>query len=522
LLKDGKAWWGILIADQNQEHLGWVYIVNKYYKDPLYKRYKWWIVISILILGLGLRLYRLGDNLFWFDEVGVAVAAEQPSLPEALAVSQSYIMSMPLDYAIAWGVARLSQSERILRLPSAIWGTLTLLAVYFLYQEITNEYTALLGMFLLALTPIHIRYSQELKFYAPLVFFYVVASYFALISVRKKQSLLWGAFLIITMTGILFHVYTALVLVNLTLWVVFTSNKTILDQRLWKSFTFSTCFISIFTAMAILLFGKSPSYQSDLFAFESPIQIFLGGLGGIPIFPSTGSGFIFGGLCMVFAIVGLAITLSKNSDRFRFAIPISILLQVLLIISGDIVKKYFAVSRQLLMLVPFMILLTAIGVEGIVKHFTESTKRQPRSRSISLFLALIIFSIAATPVLSQYYQTKRVDTLAVVNWLSDHWKNNQTIYIHPGYESFTYSYYLGKWGSTKDNRGQLMKITESLFPLNLNSCQDNLPDANYLITNIVNDQQASCLKSEGFNPTYISPSNVAQPQIIWHNTKNPD
>jgi len=261
--------------------------------DPLYKRYRWWIVISILILGLGLRLYRLGDNLFWFDEVGVAVAAEQPSLHEALAVSQSYIMSMPLDYAVAWGVARLSQSESILRLPSVIWGTLTLFAVYFLYREITNEYTAFLGMFLLALTPIHIRYSQELKFYAPLVFFYVVASYFALIAVRKKEPHLWAIFLVITMIGILFHVYTALVLVNLTLWVVFTSTKTNLDQSLWKFFTFSACFISIFTTIAILLFGKSPSYQSDLFAFESPVQIFLGGLGGIPLFPSTISAFVF-------------------------------------------------------------------------------------------------------------------------------------------------------------------------------------------------------------------------------------
>jgi 4-amino-4-deoxy-L-arabinose transferase-like glycosyltransferase len=490
--------------------------------DPLYKRYRWWIVISILILGLGLRLYRLGDNLFWFDEVGVAVAAEQPSLHEALAVSQSYIMSMPLDYAVAWGVARLSQSERILRLPSAIWGSLTLFAVYFLYREITNEYTALLGMFLLALTPIHIRYSQELKFYAPLVFFYVVASYFALIAVRKKEPLLWATFLVITMIGILFHVYTALVLVNLTLWVVLTSTKTNPDQRLWKFFTFSACFISIFTTIAILLFGKSPSYQSDLFAFESPVQIFLGGLGGMPLFPSTGSGFIFGSLCMVFAIVGLSITISKNSNRFRFAIPISILLQLLLIISGDVIKQYFAVSRQLLILVPFMMLLTAIGTEKTVSYFTVVTKRQLGNRSISLFLVFSIFSIAAIPVLSQYYQTKRVDTLAVVNWLSDHWKNNQTVYIYPGYESFTYSFYLGKWGSTKDNGNQFMKITKSLFPFDLNSCQDNLPDANYLITNIVNDQQAFCIKFKGFNPTYISPSNVAQPQIIWHDVKGPD
>src|SRR5688572_383490 len=177
-------------------------------------------------------------------------------------------------------------------------------------------------MFLLALTPIHIKYSQELKFYAPLVFFYILASYFALIAVKRKKMILWTSFLIITMIGILFHIYTALVLINLILWAVLTSIKNGTDHRLWKNLILSTCIILVFAAIAILLFGKSPSYESDLFAFESPSQVFLGGLGWMPPMPATGLGFLFGGLCMIFALIGLLITLSKSSDCFRFVIPL--------------------------------------------------------------------------------------------------------------------------------------------------------------------------------------------------------
>jgi len=92
------------------------FIVKKQYTYSfLGQNRKFWIVLFIFLLGSGLRLYRLGNNLFWFDEVGVAKAAEQPSLREALNVSQLYIMSMPLDYAVAWGVAHISHSEAVLR-----------------------------------------------------------------------------------------------------------------------------------------------------------------------------------------------------------------------------------------------------------------------------------------------------------------------------------------------------------------------------------------------------------------------
>ena len=499
---------------------GMDFIVKKQYSQSfLCRNCKWWMILAILLLGAGLRVYRLGDNLFWFDEVGVAKAAEQSSLREAVSISQLYIMSMPLDYVVAWGVAHISHSEAALRLPSAIWGSLTLLAAYFLYREITNEHTAILGMLLLALTPIHIRYSQELKFYSPLVFFYVLASYFALIAIKRKAFPLWIAFLLITMLGILFHIYTTLVLANLTLWVILISDKKNPDRRLWRFFTFSACSVLIFAAVAIALFGKSPSYQTDLFGFESPTQVFLGGLGWIPLFPSNGFDFMFGGLCMVFAAVGLITSLSGSSNRSCFAIPISIFFQGLLIVSGDAMKGYFVYSRQFLVLVPLMVLLTALGIEKAVNFVTSSAQIQTSARQVGLLLVSSIFLISAIPLLSQYYQTQRVDTRAVINWLSANWQDGQTVYIDPAYESLTYSFYLQGWGSIKDDQRRLTRISESLYPLDLDLSQNNLPDVDYLITNFLDDQQASFLKSKGFDLKYTSPFNVLEPQMIWHRTE---
>ena len=222
---------------------------------------------------------------------------------------------------------------------------------------------------------------------------------------------------------------------------------------------------------------------------------------------------------MIFAVIGLITSISKNSNRFCLAIPMSIFLQALLIISGDVIKGYFAGSRQFLILIPFMILLTATGIETVVTFFIKNVQVRPTTLYVGFFVAFSIFLISAIPVLSQYYQTQRVDTRAVINWLSVNWKNGQTVYIDPGYESFTYSFYLQRWGSIKDDENRFSQISQSLIACDLNLTQKNLPDADYLITNIVSDQRASFLQSQGFRLDYISPSNVIQPQMIWRKSE---
>ena len=481
----------------------------------LCRTYNWGVIFTIFMLGVGLRLYRLGHNLFWFDEVGVANAAGQASLRAALAVSQQYIMSMPLDYVVAWGVAQISRSEAVLRLPSVLWGSFTLLAAYFLYNELTNRRTAALAMFLLALTPIHIRYSQELKFYAALGFFYVLAHYFVIIAVKKKEPRWWILFLLITMLGILFQVYTTLVLVNLTLWVVLSTNRKQPDPRLWNSYVLSTSIVLIFAAFVIVLYGKSPSYPSELFGFEPPWLVFGGGLGWIPFFPSSGAGFLFGALCMIFAVMGFISLLSKNADRLRLAILPGILFQICLILAGDIVKQYFAHSRQFLILVPFMVLFTAIGMERTIQTLTDRVQPLHGRYYTAFLLSMCVFLFAAVPVLSQYYRAKRTDVLAVVNWLLANWHDGDTVCVEPGYELSTFHYYLQRWGA-ENKKPELMQMSEALVPFEMDACRQNLSNVRFLITQEANHEEVFSIEAKGFQPTYVSPFNVIQPQIVWH------
>jgi len=44
--------------------------------------------IAALVVGLGLRLYHLTSQTFWVDEIGVWLAARQPTLQGALSVAR--------------------------------------------------------------------------------------------------------------------------------------------------------------------------------------------------------------------------------------------------------------------------------------------------------------------------------------------------------------------------------------------------------------------------------------------------
>jgi len=60
------------------------------------------LLLLIFLLGLGLRLYHLGELSLWYDEVGVAMAAMEESLAGTIRVAREHAAAMPLDYVLAW------------------------------------------------------------------------------------------------------------------------------------------------------------------------------------------------------------------------------------------------------------------------------------------------------------------------------------------------------------------------------------------------------------------------------------
>jgi len=92
-------------------------------------------------------------------------------------------------------IALLGFSETSVRLTSAFWGVVGVLAVFLLGQELKNKTLGLWSAFILAIEPWAIHYSRtgfELTTYAT---FYTLSWFAWLRSLKKPQwFLLWGIF----------------------------------------------------------------------------------------------------------------------------------------------------------------------------------------------------------------------------------------------------------------------------------------------------------------------------------------
>src|SRR5215208_6358837 len=282
------------------------------------------ILFVILAIGLSLRLYRIGAKPFWVDELGVAFAAMMPTLGDALKFAHGHVMAMPLDYVIAWLMTRVSSSEDWLRLPEAVWGTLSLAAGYLLYRQLVEERVALVATFLLAISPALIEYSQELRFYAPLVFFYTLSTAVGLKASRSGKAVDWLLFILICLTGIFFHIYAALALIPVSLWTLAEKG---MRGRNFGFFSLSTLLILSGTEYAIYMYGSFPGETSALFAFESPWQVILGGLGWLPLFPATTSAWLFGLFSLLFSLLGVYHCLSLSHRKYLLLLLLSIVMQ---------------------------------------------------------------------------------------------------------------------------------------------------------------------------------------------------
>jgi mannosyltransferase len=441
-----------------------------------------WIILA---LGLSLRLFHLGSNDFWIDELGVARAAFAPSPWHSLDVAHSHVMAMPMDYIVTWLMGRVAITEGWLRLPSALWGSLTLLAAFLLYRQVMNQRAALWGVFFLALSPVLIMYSQELRFYAPLIFFYTMSSALGLKAVQSQKFKDWLAFILLTITGILFHIYVAFTFVTIFLFsVAYIKNNTALLRALLISF------ITIFTTtiIAVLKFGSLAGEHSPLFAYEAPSQVILVGLGYLPPFPATWSAYIFGFVLLMLTLLGLMRATKKRS------FVLSIAVQIGAIIVLDSWFGYFASMRQLLPLLPLAGIFPA---QGLSLFFTYLDRIYRRNNSywrntMLPVTVMVFFLIIAGLVIIPYYRTEKTSTRAILKILEASWTPGELILVSPSYNMSVYEYY-APW-----LKRDLHPIEPVLFS-----------DASYIISEIDLDI------SNKFDPLYEPLTPTIYPQILW-------
>ncbi len=168
----------------------WSQIPSRYLFGPAF----------LLIFGLGafFRVHDLGGRNLWTDEAWVALAALQGTPQAALAAGQS---TPPLYLLSVWALAQIGGgSEAVLRSLSLFFGLGTLVLFWPLARSLASRSAALLGLCVVAFSPVMVYYAKELKQYSGDAFFAVLI--FLLVERLRRADGKW-AWLTLAVAGVL-------------------------------------------------------------------------------------------------------------------------------------------------------------------------------------------------------------------------------------------------------------------------------------------------------------------------------
>jgi mannosyltransferase len=146
-------------------------------------------LLAILVVGLALRLYDLGSESLWYDELwAVRIARMEPLEIVRASLGDN---NPPLYYlGLHYWMLLVGQSEVAIRLPSAIASALAVPLIYGIGTLLFSRAAGLMAALLLSLSAYHVRYAQEARAYTLLVFL-ALASFYFMVRLLKDGNRSW-------------------------------------------------------------------------------------------------------------------------------------------------------------------------------------------------------------------------------------------------------------------------------------------------------------------------------------------
>jgi uncharacterized membrane protein len=148
-------------------------------------RYQYFALIGIILLGLVLRFYKLGEWSFWIDEI-FTIGRAQAHVNFQTIISQWWHPSISV---ILTGITlnALGVSEWTARLVPAVIGILSIPILYFPIKKLWGPAAGLIAVLLLAVSPWHILWSQNARYFTSLMLIYTLALFSIFIAIEKDR-----------------------------------------------------------------------------------------------------------------------------------------------------------------------------------------------------------------------------------------------------------------------------------------------------------------------------------------------
>jgi len=221
----------------------------------------WLLLIAVLAIAFGLRIYRLDAASFWSDEIHTAQRAASLTLIEIFKYKY-----MPLNDAILRVLSFLGKPP--LQLFFRSWNVLLgVLSVYWLYRIgrklISREFGIAAAIFL-AVAPFHIYYSQEVRDYSLLVFLFCVMCE---AGIAWSKTMSWKSLSLASIFAALMlmtHIYSIIMLPGFALFLTYCFVRNLLKSKKRKKYIFVKTIAQILVAGILFLFLSSTVLRLQL------------------------------------------------------------------------------------------------------------------------------------------------------------------------------------------------------------------------------------------------------------------
>jgi 4-amino-4-deoxy-L-arabinose transferase-like glycosyltransferase len=333
-------------------------------RDTLYLFIIWGVAII-------LRLWDISARNLWTDEAWVALAALAPSPGQALTLGRS---TPPFYTLTIWGLAQVfGGSEMVLRSLSFAFGVGTLILFWFVARRLTTRTASFVGLTLVAVSPVLVYFSKELKQYSGDAFFALLVVWLAERLRERPDKAAWLALALAGPLALGFSHGAVFVLpvVLVVLWL-----KTPRSQRLWVA-GLGACWGLAVIAFFLLVYRHQVNtmlvdyWVGDYPNFSGLIPFFLWLVGALGryfhyffhYFFFTTWGWLWGA---VFTALGFLVLARKGPQRLLlyWGGPLLLTLVAAAFHRYPFMGHYNG-SRLLLFSAPWLYLLTAVGLTGV-------------------------------------------------------------------------------------------------------------------------------------------------------------
>ncbi|HNW39999.1 MAG TPA: glycosyltransferase family 39 protein [Candidatus Omnitrophota bacterium] len=155
-------------------------------------------LLLIIAVALALRTYQLAKYDLWYDEIISFYSARDFFHP----THQKFIEPPLFYFLLHYWIKIFPANEFWLRLPSVIIGVFTVIATFNFKKIITDKKIVYLATALIALSPFHIWYSQEVRHYILSCLLAVLNIYYFLSLLKNKNLAGWLKFSLISILGL--------------------------------------------------------------------------------------------------------------------------------------------------------------------------------------------------------------------------------------------------------------------------------------------------------------------------------